>query len=164
MVGPAAARGRVHRRNALVGVLDKPSEFAERAVHEWTGAGLPRRRRAVLSAQYRLMIRTERTKAREQKKYDDIELEPYTDERDRGDRRPVRRRAAARRRAALVGGRAVGDEVGPMVKGPLTVTDMVCWHVGMGMGLYGVKPLRLGYKNRSGSRASSIATTSTCPT
>ena len=25
------------RRNALVGVLDKPSEFAERAVHEWTG-------------------------------------------------------------------------------------------------------------------------------
>ncbi len=28
---------RVWRRNALVGVLDKPSEFAERAVHEWTG-------------------------------------------------------------------------------------------------------------------------------
>ena len=36
-----------------------------------------------------------------------------------------------------------------MVKGPLTVTDMVCWHVGMGMGLYGVKPLRLGYQNRT---------------
>ena len=26
-----------------------------------------------------------------------------------------------------------------MVKGPLTVTDMVCWHAGMGMGLYGVR-------------------------
>ena len=26
-----------------------------------------------------------------------------------------------------------------MVKGPLTVTDMICWHVGMGMGLYGVR-------------------------
>ena len=26
----------VTRRNALVGVLDKSSEFAERAVHEWT--------------------------------------------------------------------------------------------------------------------------------
>jgi hypothetical protein len=34
------------------------------------------------------------------------------------------------------------------VKGPLTVTDMICWHVGMGMGLYGVKPLRLGWRNR----------------
>jgi hypothetical protein len=42
----------------------------------------------------------------------------------------------------------VGDEVGPMVKGPLTVTDMVCWQAGMGMGLYGVKPLRGGWKNR----------------
>jgi hypothetical protein len=36
-----------------------------------------------------------------------------------------------------------------MVKGPLTVTDMICWHAGVGMGLYGVKPLRLGYQNRT---------------
>jgi hypothetical protein len=35
-----------------------------------------------------------------------------------------------------------------MIKGPLTVTDMICWHVGMGMGVYGVAPLRLGYRNR----------------
>jgi hypothetical protein len=35
-----------------------------------------------------------------------------------------------------------------MVKGPLTVTDMICWHVGMGMGLYGVQPLRLAYRAR----------------
>jgi hypothetical protein len=25
---------------------------------------------------------------------------------------------------------------------------MICWHVGMGMGLYGVAPLRLGWRNR----------------
>jgi hypothetical protein len=25
---------------------------------------------------------------------------------------------------------------------------MICWHAGMGMGLYGVRPLRLGYQNR----------------
>ena len=41
-----------------------------------------------------------------------------------------------------------GDPVGPLVKGPLTVTDMVCWHVGMGMGLYGVRALRLAARNR----------------
>jgi hypothetical protein len=35
-----------------------------------------------------------------------------------------------------------------MVKGPLTVTDMVCWHVGMGMGLYGVRALDLAARNR----------------
>jgi hypothetical protein len=42
----------------------------------------------------------------------------------------------------------VGDDVGPLVKGPLRVTDIVCWHAGMGMGLYGVKPLRLGFQQR----------------
>jgi hypothetical protein len=41
-----------------------------------------------------------------------------------------------------------GDDLGPIVKGPLRVTDMVCWHVGVGMGLYGVKPLRLSYDQR----------------
>ena len=41
-----------------------------------------------------------------------------------------------------------GDELDPIVKGPLRVTDMVCWHVGMGMGLYNVAPLRLGYDQR----------------
>ena len=51
-----------------------------------------------------------------------------------------------------------------MVKGPLTVTDMVCWHVGMGMGLYGVRPLRLGVAaTASGSRASTSATSSNIP-
>ena len=52
----------VTRRNALVGVHDKQSEFAERAVHEWTAEvfGAPGE---VLSGQYRLMIRTERDKA-----------------------------------------------------------------------------------------------------
>ncbi|ADP80796.1 FAS1-like dehydratase domain-containing protein [Pseudofrankia inefficax] len=42
----------------------------------------------------------------------------------------------------------VGDELGPIVKGPLTVTDVIGWHVGTGMGDYGVGPLRIGYRNR----------------
>ena len=41
-----------------------------------------------------------------------------------------------------------GDVIGPLTKGPLRVTDMVVWHTGMGMGLYGVKALRLGYQQR----------------
>ncbi|MCY3910195.1 MAG: hypothetical protein OXF99_01695, partial [bacterium] len=36
----------------------------------------------------------------------------------------------------------------PLVKGPMRVTDMVVWHTGMGMGLYGVKALRLGVQQR----------------
>jgi len=139
---------RVFRRNALVAVLDKPSEFAERAVHEWTAQVFRDEGGDLLSGQYRLMIRTERAKARERKKYDTVTIAPYADE-------EIERIEA---QYAIEGPRgaeprwwedvAEGDEIGPMVKGPLQVTDMICWHVGMGMGLYGVQALRLGAENR----------------
>jgi hypothetical protein len=105
---------------------------------------------AVLSAQYRLMIRTERTNAEDRGKYNSVVIEPYTDEQlgeidDAYAREPGLRRGAEPRWWDDV---QEGDEVGPLVKGPLRVTDMVCWHAGMGMGLYGVKALRLGYQQR----------------
>ena len=139
---------RVTRRNALVGVYDKPSEFAERAVHEWTGQVFRDDTGTLLAAQYRLMIRTERKKARERKKYDAVELASYTDEQI--DEIDAQYAAEAPRGAEPRWFEDVheGDTVGPMVKGPLTVTDIVCWHTGMGMGLYGIKPLRLGAQNR----------------
>ncbi len=141
----------IGRRNALVGVHDKASEFAERSVHEWTAEVFAARQPAVaLSAQYRLMIRAERAKAEARRANDDIEIRPYTDDElsniDAAYRtEPARRRGAEPRWWEDV---SIGDELGPLVKGPLRVTDMVCWHVGMGMGLYGVKPLRLGYQQR----------------
>src|SRR6202011_2539379 len=139
---------RCFRRNALVAVLDKRSEFAGRAVHEWTGQVFRDEHGSVLSGQYRLMIRTERAKARERKKYDAIQPHRYSDEQiaeideQYAGERP---RGAEPRWWEEV---SEGDEVGPMVKGPLTVTDMICWHAGMGMGLYAVRPLRLGAQNR----------------
>ena len=142
---------RVSRRNALVAVLDKPSEFAERAVHEWSANVFRDDDGTMLSGQYRLMIRTERKKAREKKKYDAIEFRQLLRRRDRSDRSASTRRRPSRRGAEprFWEDVAEGDEVGPMVKGPLTVTDMVCWHVGMGMGLYGVQaPSPCGAANR----------------
>src|ERR687897_2577084 len=62
---PLRPGARVTRRNALVGVLDKPSEFADRAIHEWTAQVFRVDGGPLLSAQLRNMIRTERTKARE---------------------------------------------------------------------------------------------------
>ena len=139
----------VTRRNALVGVLDKPSEFAGRAVHEWTAQVFREQDGPLLSAQLRLMIRTEREKAREKKKYDAVEPASYTDEEladIEAQYETERARGAEPRWWEDV---AEGDIVGPMVKGPLTVTDMICWHGGMGMGLYGVQPLRMAATNRA---------------
>jgi acyl dehydratase len=141
----------VGRRNALVGVDDKRSEFAERAVHEWMAEVFAARGPDVaLSAQYRLMVRTERTKARDRNQHDDIEIRAYTDDELAGIEAACAQEAERRRGPAPRWWDDVseGDEVGPLVKGPLRVTDMVCWHVGMGMGLYGVKALRLGHDQR----------------
>ena len=118
-------------------------------MHEWTAQVFREVDGPILSGQYRLMIRTERIKARERRKYDRVELRPYSDDEI----------GAIEKQYEIEGPLGAGkrwwedvhegDAVGPMVKGPLTVTDMICWHVGMGMGLYGVKPLRLGYQNRT---------------
>ncbi|HKY14691.1 MAG TPA: MaoC family dehydratase, partial [Microthrixaceae bacterium] len=71
---------RVTRRNALVGVLDKSSDFADRAIHEWTAQVFRADDGTILSGQYRLMIRTERSKARKRAKNADVELTTYTDD------------------------------------------------------------------------------------
>ncbi len=42
----------------------------------------------------------------------------------------------------------VGDELVPVVKGPLTVTDLICQHVGWGMGEYGPGPLKFASSMR----------------
>ncbi len=142
---------RIGRRNALVGVHDKRSEFAARAVHEWTGEVFCALDPALaLSAQYRLMIRTERAGVSERTKYADIVVEPYTDDEiariDEAYAREVEQRRGAEPR--WFEDVEEGDEVTPIVKGPMRVTDMVVWHSGVGMGLYGVKALRLGYQQR----------------
>ena len=47
---------RVARRNALVGVHDKQSEFASRTVHEWSAEVFAAQSGSVLAGQYRLTI------------------------------------------------------------------------------------------------------------
>jgi acyl dehydratase len=139
----------VLRRNALVGVLDKSSGFAGRAVHEWTGQVFQDGEGPLLSAQYRLMIRTEREKARQRQKNDEVEPRPYADEEIGAIEAQYATERPRGRSRLLWEDVGVGTVIGPMVKGPLTVTDIICWHVGMGMGLYGVRPLRLGSANRA---------------
>jgi acyl dehydratase len=141
---------RVTRRNALVGVHDKRSEFAGRSVHEWTAEVFRAVDGPPLAGQYRLMIRTEREQAEQRGEARTVDIAPYTEEQI-AQIDAVYAGEVARRR----GGEprwwedvAEGDTVGPIVKGPLRVTDIVCWHAGMGMGLYGVKALRLGYEQR----------------
>jgi acyl dehydratase len=94
------------------------------------------------------MIRTERSEAAKRKKYDDIEPQVWTPEEIAEIDALL---AAERPRGAeprWFEDVEEGDEIGALHKGPLLVTDMVLWHTGMGMGMYGIAALRLGYQNR----------------
>jgi acyl dehydratase len=141
---------RVTRRNALVGVHDKVGDFAGRAVHEWSAEVFAAAGGPVLSGQYRLMIRTEREKAVDRAANDAVELRAYTDDEIAGIDAALSVERDQRRGADPRWWEDVneGDELPPLVKGPMRVTDMVVWHTGVGMGLYGVKALRLGYDQR----------------
>ncbi len=145
---PLGPGHRVFRRTALVGVVDRPSEFGGRGVQEWTAQAFRTGEGTLLGAQYRMMYRTERQQARERGKYRDVAIAPWDAEGlaeiDKQYAAEVPRGATPRWWEDV----QAGDPVGPLVKGPLTVTDIVCWHVGMGMGMYDVAPLRLAYRNR----------------
>ena len=65
-------------------------------------------RNTLLCAQFRNMVRTERTKAREKKKYDAITIEPYTDEAIAEIEACVRKRVPPRRGTPMVRGRSGG--------------------------------------------------------
>ena len=141
---PLVPDTRVARRNALVGVIEKEGQFAGTAIHEWFGEVFGAVGGPMLSGQYRLMIRTEREKARERKANANIEIEPYAESEIEAIEEAVMGERDRRRGGEPRWWEDVdeGDDLPPLVKGPLRVTDMIVWHAGVGMGLYGVSALR----------------------
>ncbi len=127
----------------------KQSEFAGRSVVQVRRDVVLNQRGEVVGVYRILRILTERKAARNRGKYADIEPAHYTDEDyERIDAIYAQEgpRGAEKRYWEDV---KVGDELPPMVKGPLTVTEMIAFHAGgYGFVPYGLRASRLGYKNR----------------
>jgi hypothetical protein len=51
--------------------------------------------------------------------------------------------------ARWIGDVVVGDELGPIIKGPLTITDLVTYRAGVGPGPLGAEALDLARRNRA---------------
>ena len=99
---------------------------------------------------YRILaVLTERKEARTRGKYAEIEPAHYSDddyERIDAIYASERPRGAEKRYWEDVN---VGDELPAMVKGPLTVTEIIAFHAGgYGFVPYGLRSSRVGYKNR----------------
>ena len=130
-------------------IEEKKSEFAERSVIRVSRSVNLNQRGDVVGVYRTLRVETERKKSREKGKYADIKSAEYTDE-------DYERIDAIYEAEAPRGGNPryfedvrIGDEMQPMVKGPLTVTEIIAFHAGgYGFVPYGLKSSRLGYKNR----------------
>ena len=127
----------------------KASEFAGRSAIQVRRDVAVNQRGEVVGVYRILRILTERKTARERGKNAAIEPAHYTDEDyERIDavyeqERPL---GADKRWWEDVN---VGDQLPPMVKGPLTVTDIIAFHAGgYGFVPYGLRSGRVGYKNR----------------
>jgi acyl dehydratase len=90
----------------------------------------------------------DRQKSEKSGKYRNVERQPYSDE-DLERIEELYESEAVRGASPLsIQDVKVGDTLGPIAKGPIGVTEIICWHIGVGMGDYGVAALKLGYQNR----------------
>ena len=127
----------------------KTSEFAGRSVIR-VRREVKMNQRAEIVAVYRvLVVLTERKTAASKGKYSEIKPATYTDE-------DIARTDAIYAAEQVRGAEVrdfdtvqVGDGLGVMAKGPLTVTDVICFHAG-GYGFVPYAPSvgRIAYKNR----------------
>jgi acyl dehydratase len=127
----------------------KPSEFAGRNVIQVRRDVKFNQRGEVVGIYKILRVLTERKTAAKKGKYSDIKPATYTDE-DMAKIDAIyaaeQVRGADKRYYEDV---SIGDLLGTMAKGPLTVTDVVCFHAG-GYGFVPYAPTvgRLAHKNR----------------
>lgn len=127
----------------------KDSEFAGRSVIA-VRRDVKVNQRAEVVAVYRILrVLTERKTAAKKGKYSSIKPQTYTDE-------DIAKIDAVYEAERVRGAEAryfddvkVGESLGKMAKGPLTVTDVICFHAG-GYGFVPYAPTvgRLAYKNR----------------
>jgi acyl dehydratase len=127
----------------------KASEFAGRSVIQIRRDVALNHRGEVVGVYRILRILTERKTARERGKYAEIEPAHYSDADlariDAIYEQETRRGRDPRWWEDVT----IGDQLQPMVKGPLTVTEMIAFHAGgYGFVPYGLRSSRVGFKNR----------------
>ena len=146
---PLTPGDRIYAFGGEESVEKKSSEFADQSIVRVSRTVAMNQRGEVVGVYRILTVLTERSKSRENRKYADIQPATYTDEDyERIDAiyASEERRGATPRHWEDV---AVGEQLPPMVKGPLTVTEIIVFHAGgYGFVPYGLRASRLGFKNR----------------
>lgn len=146
---PICSGDRIYSFGGIESVEAKESEFAGRSVIQTKAHIKINQAAKVLGIARTTIIYASRREARERAKYAGLELGQYSEEQIAeidAIYAQERRRGGEPRYFEDV---EVGEELPKMVKGPLTVTDVVIFHAG-GFGFQPFMPAtgRLGYRNR----------------
>jgi acyl dehydratase len=146
---PLRAGDRVYSYSGDESLEVKKSEFAGRSVVRVRRDVALDQHGEVIGVYRILSVLTERKASRNRGKYAEIEPAHYTDadyERIDAIYESEHPRGAEPRYWDDV---EVGDALPPMVKGPLTVTEIIAFHAGgYGFVPYGLRSSRVGYRNR----------------
>ncbi|MAZ90085.1 MAG: acyl dehydratase [Cellvibrionaceae bacterium] len=146
---PLRANDRIFCFRGLESIVEKDSSFADRSVIQ-TDRDVCINQHGEVVGVYRIVqVLTERGKSRKKGKYSEIEPASYTD-------KDYEKIDAIYGQETVRGANAryfedvnIGDELQPMAKGPLTVTEIIAFHAGgYGFVPYGLKASRLGFQNR----------------
>lgn len=131
------------------GIEVKPSEYSGRTVTKFLRTVKVNQDGDVVAVYKKRSILSERKTAKKKGKYSELEPASYTEEDmakiDALYEQETRQGATPRYWEDV----QVGDDMGQMVKGPLTVTDIIVYHAGgYGFWPYGLKTGKMGYENR----------------
>ena len=129
---PILAGERIISTMALTDVIEKQGQFAGRQVLQGVSVFYRAADGALVARAKAWSMRTERPAARERKKYSEVVPRQHTPDdiaRIEADYDQETRRGSTPRYWEDV---REGDSLGHVVKGPLTVTDMICWLIGQG--------------------------------
>jgi len=137
----------------VASVEEKASAFANRSVLVTNNQQTWNQNEEVVNSGSNWFIHTERKKAsKTEGKYAKDEPARYTDEQLREIEETYDQQYLRGADTLYIEDCRVGQALPRMVKGPLTVTDLINYHMGAGWSPYGNYPHRLAYESRKGSR------------
>lgn len=145
---PLRVGDRLWKRSAIIGVeVKEKSEFSGRSVAEVQGWIYYNQNNELVAIQRGTWIRAERHASAERKKAYELP-DPYAE--DELNKIDAAYEAETRRGAETLFFEDVseGDELPPIVRGPLRVSDLIVWHIGWGMQLTPPGAFGLSYKIR----------------
>jgi acyl dehydratase len=124
----------IHAYRKLVEVGEREGSFAGRSIIQGEHMTFERANGEVIAELQRRVLRFERTSSRTQSKYLDLPEASYTEAQRAEIRAQYAREAGARRGSEprYWEDVAISDTVPPLVKGPLTVTNLIGWMLGWG--------------------------------